>query len=115
MPLTGALSNHVDKLSRLGELKQRLLKQAKEDPRSALKPKPKAGEIRDCIVNALTESSPEPMTTKAIIAYAERLLGKPVSRDTVDSFLSVSSRKSRPLFVRVEPGRYRLARYSSPK
>lgn len=109
MPLMGALSNHADSLSRLGDLRQRLLIAARHEPKGVQKRKPRNGEIRDAIVKALAESAPEGLPTKEIIWAAESVLGKPVSRDTVDSCLSVWARGSRPLFVRVGPGRYRLA------
>jgi len=109
MPLIGALFNHDERLSRLLDLKRRLLQQAAKHPRPATKTKPRTGEIRDAIVAVLTKNSPTPMSVKEILYSAEDLLGKRVSRDTVNSFLAVNAKGTKPLFVRAKAGRYRLA------
>jgi len=109
MPLLGALSNHADKLSRLRNLKRVLMKEAAKRPKPATSVKPRLGEIRDAIIETLEAGAPEAIPIGEILAVAERRLGKRLSRDTVNSCLSVGAKGSHPQFVRVRAGWYRLA------
>jgi hypothetical protein len=49
----------------------------------------------------------------SVHAAVERLLNNPVSRDTVNSCLSVGARGKDALFERLGRGRYRLRRFES--
>lgn len=109
MPLAGALFNHADRLDRLEKLKRRLLSQAAQSPHPPAKAQPPHGAAQEAVVKVLTACTPEPMQIKDIKAAVERILKKPVSRDTINSCLSVGAKRADPRFVRVKPGWYRLA------
>jgi hypothetical protein len=109
VPLLGALFNREESMSRLRDLKKRLLREAAKKPRSAIQKKPRPGEIQDAVIAVLGNSSPKPMRAKSILYAVEDLLGKSISRGTVDSCLSVGIKGAHPRFVRTKPGWYRLA------
>lgn len=66
------------------------------------------GSVRDAIVEVLT-AAPEGLRPRDVHAEIERRLGQPVSRHSVNDMLRVRSTGTRPLFVRVKYGWYKLA------
>jgi len=68
------------------------------------------GVVQRALIRALAASG-GPMGVGEAQAAVEDLLGRCVSRDSVNSSLSTGARGVRPGFERVMPGRYRLARY----
>jgi hypothetical protein len=111
MRLAGALSNQaaVEKLSRLNHLRKTLLREAAKSPRPAKRSRPRSGAIQQAVVQVLTDAA-EPMHAAKVHAVVERLLGRSVSRDTVNSCLSVGARDTEAQFERLGRGRYRLRR-----
>jgi hypothetical protein len=112
--LAGALSNRSsqEKLERLDALRGRLLRQAAQAPSQAKRLRLRNGAVQRAVLHVLA-ASPEPMRVTDVHAAVERLLGMPVSKDSVNSCLSVGSRGAEARFERVSPGRYRLRRRSS--
>jgi hypothetical protein len=69
------------------------------------------GIVKRGVVDALAADD-RPMTVAEVQAAVERLLDKPVSRDSINWCLSTGSLGSRPQFERVSRGCYRLVRPS---
>ncbi|HME03528.1 MAG TPA: hypothetical protein VKG38_10920 [Solirubrobacteraceae bacterium] len=67
------------------------------------------GVVQRAVIKASVEAD-GPMDVGEAHSMVERLLGHPVSRDSVNSCLSTGARGALPNFQRVEPGRYRLNR-----
>jgi hypothetical protein len=65
--------------------------------------------VQRAVIEALVEAD-RPMGVREARTAVERLLGHPVSRDSVSSCLSTGARAARLRFERVAPGRYELAR-----
>lgn len=70
------------------------------------------GWVIEAVVRVLVDQG-GPMRATQIHAAVERLLGRSVSKDSVDSCLSMGARGKEPRFERVSPGYYRLVRLSS--
>lgn len=114
MHLMGALSNRSgqEKLERLDALRRRLLRQAAQAPRQAKRLRLRIGAVQQAVLHVLAVSA-GPMRVADVHAAVEHLLSMPVSKDSVNSCLSVGARGAEPRFERVSPGRYRLRRSSS--
>jgi hypothetical protein len=67
------------------------------------------GVVERSVIRAFLEAD-GPMGVGEAHATVERLLGHPVSRDSVCSCLSIGARGERPRFERVGRGRYQIAR-----
>jgi hypothetical protein len=107
--LAGALSNRSgqEKLERLDALRRRLLRQAAQAPRQAKRLRLRNGAVQEAVLRVLA-TSPEPMRVADVHAAVERLLSMPVSRDSVNSCLSVGARGAEAPFERVKIGWYRV-------
>jgi hypothetical protein len=110
MVLVGALSNPD-----LQDLFQSLTSQPLRKP-SKRAPEPsgprpdgrrKFGTVSSAIVQVLAEAQ-EDLRVKEIWAEVERLLGEPVSRHSVKSYLHKGLDGANPQFERVNRGRYRM-------
>lgn len=109
MRLTGALSN-PDKgtsLARLNRLRAKLIAATNASTRSKSALKPRAGAIQATVIEAL-DSAAGPLKVGEIQTEVEARLGRPISRDTVTSFLSVACRADASRVTRVGPGRYEV-------
>lgn len=109
MGLTGALSNQPasEKRLRLDLLRKKLLREAARSPRPAKRARPRSGVVKEAVIEVLA-SSAGPMQAIQIHAAVERLLGRPVSKDTVKSCLSDGAHGPEARFERLGRGRYRL-------
>ena len=67
----------------------------------------KFGSLRDAIVAVLQEADRE-LRVREVHAAVEQLLGEPVSRGSVKSYLRVGCRRKQPLFAYSGPRGYRL-------
>lgn len=110
MELIGALSNSETQ-GRLARLSEKLAQIAASDapPRSSARSnhRIRSGLVPKAIMRALADSV-EPMRMKDIHAEVERDLGQRVSRSAVKNWLARHTGGKRPLFVRLERGRYGL-------
>lgn len=100
--------------SRLNYLAKRLRRlRASDSPPRAIKCRRKRprrpGWVIDTVVRVL-ENHGGPMNRREVHAAVERLVGQPVSVDSVDSCLSLGARGLESRFERVSPGCYRLSR-----
>lgn len=111
MVLVGALSNPDLQDLFQGLTSQPRRKQSRRQSTSAdgLRPvgRRKFGSVSGAIVQVLTEAQ-STMRVKEIRAEVERLLGEPISRHSIKSYLHRGTYKSKPIFERVSHGRYRL-------
>lgn len=105
--LFGAFFKIEDSLGRLDALRKKLLQQAADSPRPTEKIRPRSGAVQAAVVDALS-ASPQAMSVKDVHRAVEYLLSMRVSKDSVNSCLSLGARGLRPRFERVERGRYRL-------
>jgi hypothetical protein len=112
LDLVGRLSNHD-----LTDLLQSLTAQDwKQDrprlhrPKRGVAPdgRRRFGAVRDAIV-AVLEAAPGELRAREIHARVEELLGEPVSRGSVKSYLRVGCHRKRPLFEYCGRQGYRLA------
>jgi hypothetical protein len=71
------------------------------------RPRLRNGAIQTAVAEVLRAAS-NPMSTREVQVAAERVLGQAVSKDTVNSCLSVGCRGKHSTFERVETGVYRL-------
>jgi hypothetical protein len=69
----------------------------------------RCGAVQAAVIKVLAATQ-EPMQVRDIHASVERLLSMQVSKDSVNSCLSVGARKASPLFERIGFGRYYLVR-----
>ena len=67
------------------------------------------GVVQRAVIRALSEAGRAMDVREAHVAV-EALVGRSVSRDSVNSCLSTGARGARPDFQRVGPGRYQLKR-----
>jgi hypothetical protein len=67
------------------------------------------GVVQRAVIKVVVEAD-RPMDVGESHTRVERVLGYPVSRDSVNSCLSTGVRRAPPNFQRVGPGRYRLNR-----
>jgi hypothetical protein len=111
MVLVGALSNPDLQDLFQGLTSQRRRKQRRRQSTSTDGPSPDGrrsfGSVRSAIVQVLTEAESD-LRVREIWAEVERLLGEPVSRHSVKSYLHRRTYSSKPIFERVSHGRYRL-------
>jgi hypothetical protein len=110
--LFGAFFKIEDALGRLDALRRKLLQQAAESPRPTEKVRLRSGAVQAAVVDALC-ASPQPMGVKDVHRAVEYLLSMRVSKDSVNSCLSLGARGQAPRFERVGRGRYRLLGESS--
>jgi hypothetical protein len=103
----GALLNHADSLVRLTELRARLLSQAAGSSQPAVQLRPRCGAIQDAVIHVLGTAE-APMSVGDVHAAVERHLSMRVSKDSVNSCLSVGARGADALFERTGRGVYRL-------
>jgi len=84
---------------------------ARSEPTAALAATKRLGNgvVKRGLIKALAVSD-WPMGVCQAQVAVEALLGRPVSRDSVNSCLSTGAGGVRPSFERVAPGRYRLNR-----
>jgi hypothetical protein len=112
MVLVGALSNPGLQDLFQSLTSQRRRKQPPRKPESE-GPRPdgrrKFGSVSGAIVHVLTEAQSD-LRVREIRAEVERLLGEPVSRHSIKSYLHRGTYSSRPTFERFSHGRYRLRR-----
>lgn len=109
MDLAGALSNQSvgEKLARLNALRKKLLDEVAKSPHPVKPVVLRSGAIQQAVVKVLA-ASPDPMHAAKVHAAVEHLLSMPVSRDSVNSCLSVGARSPGGQFERLGRGRYRL-------
>lgn len=108
MRLTGALSNH-DVAKALDALLGRKRGLAIPTAGAGSRPKRMVRLPQGAIQGAAHEIlrlAVEPLTPKEVHARIEELLSRPISKDTVSSFLSVASRSATAPVMRVGYGRY---------
>jgi hypothetical protein len=105
--LAGALSNPDDRLTRVGELRTRLLRKAANVSAPHRVLRPRCGAVQEAVVRVLGVA-PEAMRVGDVHRAVERLLETPVSRDTINSCLSVGAGATEGRFERVKVGWYRL-------
>lgn len=102
----GALLNHADNLTRLADLCARLLSQ--DVPFRAAQPvRLRSGAVQNAVV-AVLEAANAAMHVQDVHLAVERHLSMRVSRDTVNSCLSVGARGEAARFKRVGRGCYKL-------
>lgn len=111
MELVEALSNSEIQVQ-MERLAQKLEQIAASDarPRSSARSdrRLRSGLVPKAIMQVLGEAV-EPMRMKDIHEEVELVLGRPVSRSAVKNWLAVHTGGKRPLFVRLERGRYLAA------
>lgn len=103
----GALLNHADNLVRLTELRARLLSQEARSSRPAKQISLRCGAVQSAVIAVLGAAN-APMHVQDVHAAVECFLSMPVSKDTVNSCLSVGARGETAQFERIERGVYRL-------
>jgi hypothetical protein len=108
--LVGALSNPDLQDLFQGLTSQHRRKQRRRKPESE-GPRPDGrrtfGTVSSAIVQVLTEAQSD-LRVKEIWVEVEQLLGEPVSRDSIKSYLHRGTYARNPIFERVRHGRYRL-------
>lgn len=109
--LLGALGDRETRSS-LSHLAERLtaLKASDALPQAIRRQRQRAhrpGWVMDAVVRVLADEG-GPMHRRKVHAAVERLLGLPVSKDSVDWCLSNGARTKEQRFERVSPGCYRL-------
>jgi hypothetical protein len=111
MLLMGALLNQRDHLARLAELRAQLLSRPVEkSSHGRAQPKKvqlRYGAIQRAVIQVL-RAAEAPMRATDVHATVERLLSSPVSKDSVNSCLSIGARGEEAQFERVGYGLYRL-------
>lgn len=115
MDLIGALSRKgaSSRLTRLNQLRQALLREAKTSPRQPTSPPSRIGEIPLAVVEILAEAN-EPMHISDIRRAVTQRLGRPINPRSVKWALSEGTLLHNPRFERTALGYYRLARSSTP-
>jgi hypothetical protein len=114
--LVGSLSNPdlQDLFQSLTSQERRKQPKRKPEPNG---PRPdgrrKFGSVSIAIVQALSEARSD-LRVKEIWAEVERLLGEPISRHSIKSYLHRGTYASKPIFERVSHGRYRLLSADQP-
>jgi hypothetical protein len=113
VPLIGALLNSDEKLARLNVLREKLLRREAQSPQPEPRRRLRNGAVQKAVIKVLAASS-EPMHSAKVHLAVERLLNVPVSKDTVNSCLSVGAQGPKAQFERLGRGRYRLAKPATP-
>jgi hypothetical protein len=111
MHLVGQLSNPSERLEALlGWLPSKSAQRRREAP-GPLRATKRLGNgvIQRAVIKALMAAG-RPMGVGEAQVAVEALLGRSVSRDSVNSCLSTGARGARPNFQRVGLGRYRINR-----
>jgi len=103
----GALLNHADDLVRLTALRGRLLAQADSSARPVAQLRLRCGAIQDAVIHVLGAAD-APMSVGEVHADVENHLSMRVSKDSVNSCLSVGAYGAEARFERLGRGVYRL-------